>query len=137
MTKSCDFSVRRLSSHGRHSGYRDGVSPMAYLWRYMMRCALATSLGLLFGLSAHRGLLLLLCCLQPGHKARFLARLLGVLCHLGAHLFLIYHTAEYPRLHYGDEQRQEVVVAQARGVVVEPQQEHHRHQVHKPFHTRH
>ena len=69
-------------------------------------------------LFAEDGLLTLLSLLQTGHEARFLFRLGRMGLHGGAHLLLVGEDAEEPCLDNGDEQRQEIVVAQARSIVV-------------------
>lgn len=70
-------------------------------------------------LLAHHGLLAALGLLKACHEAGFLLGLGGVGAQTGANLLVVDAGAEYVGLHDGDEQRQEVVVAQARGVVVE------------------
>lgn len=65
------------------------------------------------------GLLLALGLFEAGHETGFLFGFLGVGHQFGTHLLFIDKLAGRPGLYDGDEQRQEVVVAQTRRVVVE------------------
>ena len=83
------------------------------------------------------GLLLALGLFEAGHETGISFGFLGVGHQFGTHLLFIDKLAGRPGLYDGDEQRQEVVVAQARRVVVEEEQEHHRHHIHHPLHAGH
>lgn len=95
------------------------------------------ALGVLLGLFAHQGFLLFLRSLEASHKSALFAGLLGVFEHLGTNFFLADAATEDVCLYDCNQQRQEVVVAEAGCVVIEEEQEHHGHQIHHPLHTGH
>lgn len=91
----------------------------------------------LFLLFTEKSLLLALCFFKTSHEAALFFGLGGVLSHCFTHLFFAHYFAEHISLNDGDEQRQQVVVAQTGCIIVEEEQEHYRHEIHHPFHSRH
>ncbi len=113
------------------------MTPVRVIIYYGCESMSSAFFAVAFLLLAESCLLLALGFFETGHEAAFLAWLLGVGKHLGADFFLVNCFAENPCLKDGDHKRQEVVVAQAGCVVIEDEEEHHRHQVHHPFHAGH
>lgn len=73
-------------------------------------------------------------------ELRFLAVAVlgGIGLHDGMDLFVVHHAPDQERLTDGEQVGQQVVVAQAAGIAVEPQKHHHRHHVnHHKLHARH
>ncbi len=65
----------------------------------------------LFFLLTQKGLLLALRFFETCHKSAFLFGLGSVFPHCFANIIFVYNLAEYISLNYGDEQRQEVIIA--------------------------
>ena len=97
----------------------------------------ATVVAALLLLLTHHSLLLTLHLFKACHESALLLRLLGILCHGAAHVFLLDHETEGVGLHDCDREREEVVVGKSGSIVVEEDHEHDGHQIHHPFHAWH
>ena len=78
---------------------------------------------------------------EAGHKASPLLGVVGVAClvvvELLAQSLVVGEAAQAPHDEYAGEARKEVVVGEARGVVVEDEEEGHGHDAHHPLHHLH
>ena len=88
-------------------------------------------------LTLQLGLLLTLHLGHALHEAVAFARLLLVRLELGQQLVFVDEVAERGRLQDGDQRRDEEVVAQPRGILVEDEEEHHGHHVRHHGHAGH